>query len=232
MAKRRRVTQGSSDKAIGYIRVSTDDQRLGPKAQAKALDAWSAREGVQLLAVFVDHGVSGGNSLADRPGLLEAIAALQSLGAGVLVAAKRDRLARDVGHARSIEAETAKAGAVVRTADGRSDGSGSAALLAKGLDDLLGEYERVVISERTTAALAVKKAKGERLGSIPFGYRVGADQTHLEPDPAEQATLELIRGLRGAGTPLRAIVNKLNADAVPARGKRWHLTTVSRLLAA
>jgi site-specific DNA recombinase len=160
------------------------------------------------------------------------LAALPATDAGILVADKRDRLATDVGVARMIEALARKEGAAVRTVDGTSDATGSAGVISKGLHDLLGEWEREVIRERTTAALATKRAKGERIGSIPFGFRLGDDGTHLEPEPAEQVTVELIRHLRGVGTPLRAIVERLNADAVPARGKRWHLTTATRLLAA
>ena len=90
----------------------------------------------------------------------------------MLLAAKRDRLARDVGIARGIEAAALKEGAIVRTADGSSDATGSAAVISKGLHDLLGEWEREVIRERTTAALAVKLAKGERTGGIRYGYHL------------------------------------------------------------
>jgi DNA invertase Pin-like site-specific DNA recombinase len=100
----------------------------------------------------------------------------------------------------------------------------------KGMQDLYGAYEREVIRERTTAALAVKKARGERTGGIPYGSQVAADGRTLEPNPAEQSTLALIRGLRAAGTSLRGVVIQLNAARVPARGSRWHLSMVARLL--
>lgn len=196
------------------------------------LERWAAREGVTLVAVFVDHGVSGGDKLHDRPGLLAAVAALQDTGSGVLLAANRSRLARDVQIAGTIEAEASKAGARVRTTDGRSDATGSAGVITKGLDDLLSHWERVVISERTTAALAVKKTRGERVGDIPYGSRLAADGKTLEPDANELAGLALMRELRARGLSLRAVVAELNARETPARGSRWHLTTVARLLAS
>jgi len=216
--------------AIGYIRVSTDEQRLGPKAQAAALERWAAREGVQLVACFVDHGVSGAMPISERKGLLEALAALQPLNAGILLAAKRDRLARDVGIARGIEAAALKEGAIVRTADGTSDATGSAAVISKGLHDLLGEWEREVIRERTTAALALKKAKGERTGGVTYGYHLAADGKTLELDPAEQAVIARIQALSGQGGSIRKIVALLNAEHVPARGACWHVTSVARLI--
>lgn len=228
---RKKSPAGNPALAIGYIRVSTKEQKLGPKGQARELERWAKREGVQLVAIFVDHGVSGARPLSERPALLAALAALPELGAGLLVASKRDRLARDVAVIGGIEAEVMKAGAAVTTADGTSDTRGSAGMLMRGLHDLLGAWEREVIRERTTAALAVKKARGERTGGIPYGSRVGADGRTLEPDPAEQAVLARMRELRGEGWSLRGIVDYLNAaEGATPRGSRWHLSIVARLL--
>ena len=52
----------------------------------------------------------------------------------------------------------------------------------------------------------------------------------LVKDGAEQATLALIRELRKAGVSLRKIVERLNKVEAPARGERWHLTSIVRLL--
>ncbi len=42
----KRVRSGSPLVAVAYIRVSKDDQKLGPEAQRAAVEAWAAREGV------------------------------------------------------------------------------------------------------------------------------------------------------------------------------------------
>lgn len=42
--------------------------------------------------------------------------------------------------------------------------------------------------------------------------------------------IELVTDLRESGLSIRAIAAQLNDDDVPARGTRWHPTTVSRLL--
>src|SRR5689334_12352699 len=99
--------------AVAYVRVSTDEQRLGPEAQRAAIDAWAAREGVAVVAWHVDAGVSGGSDLADRPSLIAALGALRAHRAGVLVIAKRDRLARDVAVAATIERAAKACGAKV-----------------------------------------------------------------------------------------------------------------------
>lgn len=230
MVRRRKIPARNPQIAVGYVRVSTAEQKIGPKAQAQAIQRWADREGVQLVAICFDNGVSGGTPLSERRGLLAALATLDQTNAGILVAAKRDRLARDVGIARAIEAQATKEGVRIRTADGTSDATGSAGVIAKGLHDLLGEWEREVIRERTKSALALKKSRGERTGKVPFGYRLAADMTHLEPDPAEQSALTLMRALRASGATLQAIVARLDAEGAACRGKRWHLTSVARLL--
>jgi len=52
-----------------------------------------------------------------------------------------------------------------------------------------------VIRARTRAALAVKKTRGERVGAVPFGYRLAADGVHVDKDEGEQATIARVREL-------------------------------------
>ena len=78
--------------------------------------------------------------------------------------------------------------------------------------------------------LATKKAKRERVGSVPFGYRLAADGIHLERHPEEQKTIRTIRSLRANGAKLREIVSHLNGNGARPRGRRWHMTTVVRIL--
>jgi len=83
----------------------------------------------------------------------------------------------------------------------------------------------------TRSALAVKRARGERVGEVPLGSRVAADGVRLERDDAEADALDTIRELRSAGLSIRAVARELNRRGVPARGERWHPTTVARILA-
>src|SRR5450432_2955744 len=94
---------GNPKIAIVYLRVSTEEQRLGPEAQRATIEAWSAREGVSVVAWCVDAGTSGAAAIEDRPALCEALAALREHGAGLLLVAKRDRIARDVVVAAAVE---------------------------------------------------------------------------------------------------------------------------------
>lgn len=216
-------------KAVGYIRVSTDEQHLGPEAQRDALAVWCKAKGYDLVAVYHED-VSGGAPLDKRAALLDAIDALEEHGAGYLVAMKRDRLARDVMIAAMIERLVERKGARIATTDGTSDGDGPEALLVRGVMDLFAQYERAVIRARTKSALAVKQKRGERTGQVPYGYRLATDGVHLEADGAEQEIVGMVRQLRAEGISIRGIADRLNDQGVSARGSRWHPTTIARLL--
>jgi len=68
----------------------------------------------------------------------------------------------------------------------------------------------------------VKKARGERVGGIPFGYRLASDGRTLEPHADEQRALTLLRELRAAGYTYRAIAEELNRQGFRSRtGSAW-----------
>jgi DNA invertase Pin-like site-specific DNA recombinase len=222
---------GNTKIAVGYLRVSTDEQRLGPEAQRAAIEAWAAREGVSVVAWHVDAGVSGAAAIEARPALCAALASLREHGAGVLVVAKRDRVARDVVIAAAVERAATLAGARLVSADGTANGDTPADAFMRTVIDGAAAYERGLIRARTKAALAAKAAKGERTGEIAYGFRVAADGVHVEDDPAEQGVIAIVRELRDAGLSQRGIVRELAARGIVSRGGRpLALSQVQRLL--
>ena len=233
MAPRKHRPAGDVGLVVGYIRASTEDQALSPAAQRHALEQWCDAHSARLIAVHEDLGVSGGAELDRRPGLLRALDALVEHGAGVLLVGKRDRLARDVMIAAMVERLAERNGARVLSADGAGNGEGPEAQLLKGVLDVLAQYERAMIRARTRAALAVKKSRGERVGSLPYGYRINGDPRHLVPHAAEQEVVALVRVLRAEGLTFRAIATELEqAGHTPRSGGSWHPQTVSRIAEA
>lgn len=153
--------------------------------------------------------------MEDRPVLLEALGALAEARAGVFVVAKRDRLARDVIVAAMIERAVVTRGARLVSADGAGNGDSPADAFMRTVVDGAAAYERALIRARTKAALAAKRARGERTGNVPFGYRIGDNRITLVVDAAEQRIIATVRTLRCEGNTVRAIV-----DALDARGER------------
>ena len=209
-----------SSKVVAYIRVSTEDQHLGPEAQLAAIHTWAGRQGVAVVSVHRDLGVSGATPLADCPGLMAALDDLGAQGAGSLVVAKRDRLARDVMKAAMVEARAEKVGARVVSAAGEGDGTDPAAQLMRTIVDAFAQYERAMIASRTRAALAVKKAKGERIGGIPYGFS-DADGK-LVPNEDEQRVIIEAKYLSSTGLSMRGICAKFRIEGVVFRNFSWN----------
>ena len=231
MRRERKCRAGDPKVAVGYIRASTSEQTLTPVAQRSAMAGWAEREGVELVAVFEDLGVCGATEIDRRPGLLAALAEVSERGAGVLLVAKRDRLGRDVLVTCMVERLAERKGARVVSADNVGNGTGPEAAMMRGIVDVFAQYERALIRARTRGALAVKKARGERVGSIPYGLCLAADGVHLEADEGEQEIVTVAKGLRGEGLTLRAIGNELAAKGMlPRSGAvKWNPRTVKAM---
>jgi DNA invertase Pin-like site-specific DNA recombinase len=91
------------------------------------------------------------------------------------------------------------------------------------------ETERNLIRERTKAALAHEAARGRRVGTVPLGFKVGPDGL-LVVDEDERLAVEGMLALRASGLSIRQVGAALNRAGVPARGARWHPTTVARIV--
>lgn len=220
--------QPDASRAIGYLRVSTDEQLLGPEAQRDAITRWASAAGVVLVEVHEDR-LGGAVSAAMRPGLLAAIAALRTANAGVLVVARRDRLARDVLVVAQVEQLVAKAGGRIASADGVGAGEGPEAALLRRMIDGFAEYERALIRIRTRQALQVRRRRGQRFSGHPaIGQRHVDGAVHV--DDAEAAAIARAVELHAAGRSQTAIARRLAIEGYRPRGARWHRTTIARLL--
>jgi DNA invertase Pin-like site-specific DNA recombinase len=99
----------------------------------------------------------------------------------------------------------------------------------------LAEKERRLISERTRAALAARKAQGARLGN-PRNARhaasLGRTAQATEADRFAANVLPIVQAIHASGVlSLAGIAAALNARGVrTARGGQWHISTLQNLL--
>jgi site-specific DNA recombinase len=218
---KRLIKSGDPRIAVAYLRVSTEDQRLGPEAQRAAIEAWATRNTTTVVAWCIDQGVSGGSDLDDRPGLVTALNELRRHGAGILGVAKRDRLARDVGVAAAIDRAAHQCGARVVSADGMGNGDDPAEQFMRRMLDAAAEYERALIRARTRAALAVKRGRFEYTGGEP-PYGFDLIEGRLAPNSYEQHAIRRARRLREGGWSLRQIAAALaNRGQYARNGKEF-----------
>ncbi|MBI5443875.1 MAG: recombinase family protein [Deltaproteobacteria bacterium] len=217
-----------TQRAIGYIRVSTAGQAvdgISLEAQEARIRAWSEANGYELGSVHVDAGISGKRA-DNRPGLQAALVEIQK--GAALVVYSLSRLARSTKDAISIAEALDRKGADLVSLSERIDTTSAAGKMVFRMLAVLAEFERDLTAERTSAALAHKKAKGEKYGPVPFGYteisgRLAAVQAEAD------VVLEILER-RAAGESLRAIAYDLNARGVATKqGKRWHASTIRYL---
>jgi DNA invertase Pin-like site-specific DNA recombinase len=220
-------------KIIGYLRVSTDQQAesgLGLEAQRNAIADYAKKTGQEVCEIFSDEGLSGSLSLEKRPGMLGAISSLKK--GDILVVAKRDRIGRDPLVVAMIESAITRKGAkIISAAEEGTNNDDPSSILMRRMIDAFGEYERLIIKARTKAALKTKKDKGQRVGHIPFGYKLADDGIQLEEDELEQSILSQMRDLRDSGYSIRKIAKEMNTREAFNRGlSKWNHASVHRVM--
>jgi site-specific DNA recombinase len=217
-----------------YARVSTDEQALkyGIGSQIHELRALAARQGYTVAAELTDEGYSGTD--LERPALAQLRDLVRQRSVDVVLVHDPDRLSRRLPHQLILVSEMDHAGVRVEfvTTPREMTPEGQLLLNIKGV---ISEYEREKIVERTVRGKREKARRGLVVASYPYGYR---------PDPARPGQLVVHEGeasviqmmyawLIEEGRSGRSIVTELRRLGVPpARGGRWGLTQVRRILSS
>ncbi len=212
--------------AIGYVRVSTAEQAaegVSMEAQRARIQAWADANGYQLVGVHTDAGLSGKRA-DNRPGLHAALEDACRRKAA-LVVYSLSRLARSTRDTLQMAERLDKAGADLVSLSERIDTTSAAGRMIFRLLAVLAEFERDLASERTAAALAHKRQRGEKTGGrVPFGFELAADGVNLVEVESEQQVIVLIRALRAERKTYRAIAEELEARGIVTKngGLIWN----------
>ncbi len=208
---------------IAYYRVSTDKQGksgLGLEAQRQAVTDFINGNGNKILAEFTE--VESGRK-NNRPELVKALAACKKHKAK-LVIAKLDRLARNVAFISNLM----ESGVDFVAVDMPDANRLTVHILAA-----VAEHERLIISQRTKAALKAAKARGVKLGSPNprKGSRLGVAAHKANADRFAANIMPIIREVEATGiTSYSGIAKVLNARGIrTARGGDWHPATVRNI---
>lgn len=217
--------------AYGYVRCSTTkqaDEGVSLDAQkAKIADYCRVNE-MELREVFVDSGISG-KKMTNRAALNEALKVTCADGAA-LVVYSLSRLARSTRDAIAIAERLEKSGADLVSISERLDTTSAAGKMIFRVMSVMAEFERDLISERTTMALRHIRESGRRISRhTPYGFDLAGDT--LTPNASEQATIEEMRRMRGEGYTFSTIGKILTEKAIPTKqGKSWRASSVQRIL--
>ena len=143
---------------VGYMRVSTNDERQSVDLQRDAL-----------LGAGVDerhlHHDRASGARDDRPGLKACMADLRQ--GDVLVVWKLDRLGRSLSHLIRIVEELKQRGVAFRSLTEAIDTTSVHGSFLFNLFGTLAEYERALITERVNAGLAAARRRGRKGGRPP-----------------------------------------------------------------
>lgn len=219
--------------AIGYTRVSTTEQghnRNGLDAQQTAIAAFCAAAGVVLVHTHSEV-VSGSVAPVYRPALTQAFADAARL-SGVVVVSKLDRLSRDASDVLLMMKNRVR---FITAEDGLDVDP-----MMLHMKAVFAEKERIMIGQRTKAALAALSARGVLLGCAqhkdPLATRAKAHASALvtmqaKADDFAGRVLPTIKALSSSGLTYSQIADTLNSTNTPtARNGKWNATTVCRVL--
>jgi DNA invertase Pin-like site-specific DNA recombinase len=219
------------ERAVAYYRVSTRQQQrsgLGIEAQRATVTRFAEAENLRIIAEYVEAETGkGADALDRRPQLAAALAQAKAAKCCVLVS-KLDRLSRDVAFVAGLMAQRVP---FIVAELGRDADPFMLHLYAA-----LAEKERRLISERTKAALAIRKATGAKLGNrsnVREAGEIGRTALINAADEHARSMLPILRMLRAEGAiTIGAVTRSLNARKIPtSRGSRWHISSVANLLA-
>ena len=221
-------------RVIGYIRVSTEEQAkegVSLENQRRKIEAYCSLYNHDLLEIIVDAGLSAKDT--NRAGFQRLLTLTSSRRPNIegLVVYKLDRIFRNAEEAlRHTNLWDAKGIALISVQE-QIDTKSATGKFFFTLLAAIAEMERNVISERTTDALALKKAKGERAGNVPYGFRLIPDGAAIVKDDGEQKIIRLIQKLNADGLSTRKIADELNQSGHRTRrGTAWRCQYIMGIL--
>ena len=206
-------------KAVVLRRVSTDEQGdsgLGLDAQLYKCETEIASKGWENIAVFTEVVSGFSKDIGSRPGATGAINLCREVGA-ILVVSKGDRLSRRmVERLELIERSRVEGWGIFICDLPDADPTTSAGWLVQAVMAMLAEYERRIISERTSDALHALIRAGKPVG---------------RPKEVSDEAVEAAKSYRSEGHGWTAIARMLDRDGIaPPRGSKWNRNTVRHMV--
>lgn len=222
-------------KAIGYIRVSTEEQAregISLEAQEDKIKKYADLHNLDLIQIIGDEGKSGKD--LNREGIKKAISLCKKGKVNHLIVYKMDRLTRRTLDLLTLVEEVFKLNKVqFHSISEKVDTSTAQGKFFLTITGAMAQMERDLVSERTREALQYKISKGELVGSPPLGFE--AIEKELKKTQDELVVVqEIFKMKKGRGKnklSLRQIANRLNEKMIPTkRGGKWYAGTVRYIL--
>lgn len=196
-------------KAIGYARVSTEDQAregISLDNQESKIRAYADLNNMELVDVIRDEGISG-KSL-EREGVKRVLDMVIGREVEAVIVFKLDRLSRKTIDTLNTIELLEKHGVAFHSISERIDTKSASGKFFLTIVSALAQMERDLISERTTDALSYKRQNGEWCGRVPFGFKV--QDSRLVENPEQMQVIQKAKRMKRDGKSYRAISKALN----------------------
>ena len=209
--------------AVAYIRQSQAEQRqrvCNPDRQFEQAGEYCDQQGLDLDGDLCDVGVAGTTPLSKRSGGQQLVQLVAKKQVSHVIVVTLDRLfarpADALWYARwwrtcGVALHILDVGGKVLKLSG-AEGE----LFLRIATDLV-RMQRKARGEHVKTALTQKKSRGERVGTIPFGWQLDDDGRTLIPNPDEQALARRAGAMQCDGIPVRKIAAILAAEGFTTR---------------
>ena len=239
------MTKARVERALGYVRVSTQRQADGGISldnQEARLAAHYQQRSVELADIYKDGGLSG--TTDNRPGLQALFAHAMRPGAGIteIGVYSFSRLFRDHYLLEHYRRKLKRAGVriVAITQEVGQDAEGD---LVRSVLSNFDEYQSRQTSKFTRDTMQRNAQAGFWNGAVPpFGYiaevaeiRGPKTRKRLAIEPSEALMVQQIFRMKRVGVgqgPMgyKKIVCHLNSTGATLRGRKWHVSNVRDIL--
>ena len=217
--------------AIGYIRVSTEEQAregISLENQREKVIAYCQLNDLNLVEIIEDAGLSAKN--LNREGMQELMSKTKHREIDSVIVYKLDRLSRSVRDTITLIEMFEKNKIAFHSIVDHIDTKTATGRFFLNIMASLAQMERELIGERTKDALQLKFQKGERVGHTPFGYDLAEDKVNLIQNIREQEAVRLIVDLRGQGYTYRHICSELENRGFTPKAGKWQATKVRNII--
>jgi len=230
----------TSEKAVIVVRVSTEQQsnsEVGANTQLDICQKWASVNGIQVVAICEDLGVSGSLDISKRNGLTEAKNFIQSGQATVVICASLSRIGRNLFNVLKfideigVKKNKSRLVCVSDNIDTKNGGFMANAMLQ--MMGIFAELELENIVSRNRQVKAYLKNNGRYCGGkvgIFLKMEVGNDGKKYVSQNNEEVMNRMVQ-MREMGMTYRQIAEELTHLGIKnSRGTNFSLQSVQQLL--
>ncbi len=216
-------------RAIGYIRVSTEEQvehGTSIEVQRLRIREYCAHYQIALVRIYEDGGESAGSMF--RPGLMRLRSDLGQRDFELVLVYKLDRLSRNNYDMQVLMKEFQSYNVELRSITEWFENQTAAGRLQLNNLAAFAQFERERIIERVSEGMQHKgKSGGFTGGPPPFGYM--NVNRELVQNPAEVKVIEMMAKMVRERVSHENIAKRLNSMGITHRGKPWRESAIRRI---